>query len=119
MSFYLKFTLEFANLVIALFALIYGVFFILYTSRHKHKMPWVFLTISIALFFIFQLLFLLNSFGIDSELLTLSRLISGTGFASMVLLSFVYQMDLILGTSYILIERKGSKPRKLVFKGKR
>ena len=119
MSFYLKFTLEFANLMIALFALLYGIFFIMYTAKHRHKMPWVFLTMSIGLFFIFQLLFLLSSFGIESELLTISRLIAGTGFASMVLLSFVYQMDLILGTSYILIQRKGSKARKLVFKGRK
>ena len=109
MSSYMSITLEFANLVISLFALIYGVFFIVFTARHKHKLPWIFLTISIALFFIFQLLFLLSSFGIESELLNLSKLFAGTGFASMVLLSFVYQMDLILKSSYILIQKKGSK----------
>ncbi len=103
---YLKIMLEFANIAISLFALIYGVFFLIYTTKHRHKLPWVYLTMATVLFFAFQSLFLLESFGISSSKLVTIRLIIGTGFASMVLLSFVYQMDIILRSSYVFIQRK-------------
>ncbi|MFW6230448.1 MAG: hypothetical protein ACOC32_00295 [Nanoarchaeota archaeon] len=112
MEAYLEITLEFANIVISLFAFIYGLFFLVYTAKHKHKMPWVYLTVAAVLFFLFQGFSLLESFGIDSDVLSIIRLVLGTGFASMVLLSFVWQMDLIMNSSYILIEKKGTKHRR-------
>lgn len=119
MGVHLEVVLEFANIVITLFALIYGLFFILHTAKHNHKMPWVYLTVGAVMFLTFQIFGLLQSFGLHGEMIALTKTIVGTGFVSMVLFSFVSEVDIILKSSYILIQKKGYKKIPKSVKGKR
>ncbi len=108
MTAYLEIILEFANVMIALFAFIYGILFLGRTVNHEHKKPWIFLTVSMIVFFIYQLTLLLRSFHVSNYRLETLQLILGTAFASVVLFSFVMQTDLIFKFPYILIEKKRS-----------
>lgn len=103
---YLEIILEFANVMIALFAFIYGILFLGRTVNHEHKKPWIFLTVSMIVFCVYQLTLLLESFGVSISNLRTLQLVLGTAFASVVLFSFIMQTDLIFKFPYILIEKK-------------
>jgi hypothetical protein len=119
MGVYVEVVLEFANIVITLFALIYGLFFIVHTARHQHKMPWVYLTVGSVLFLINQCLSLAQNFGFRGEHVALTQTFVGTGFASMILLAFISEVDIILKSSYILIQKKGEKIKPKTTQNKR
>ena len=106
MGFYFEVTLDFASIAIALFAFIYGIFFLVYTVKHKHKVPWIYLTVSALMFFIFQSLLLAEKFMAESDFLNILKGVFGIGFASMILLSFVSQRNLIVKSPYILIRKR-------------
>jgi hypothetical protein len=110
---YLEIILEFANVMIALFAFIYGILFLGRTVNHEHKKPWIFLTVSMIVFCVYQLILLLQSFSIINTQLETLQLVLGTAFASVVLFSFVMQTDLIFKFPYILIEKKRSDRKTL------
>lgn len=107
MAMYLEITLEFANIIIAIFAFVYGVLFLYHTVQHEHKKPWIFLTVGMLVFSVYQLATLLQNFVIETTFMKNLSLVLGTAFASLVLFSFVMQTDLILKFPYILIEKKG------------
>ncbi len=96
--------LEIANVFVALFVLAYAYSFLRQTSEARDRKPWVFLFIAAVVFFVFEVIGVLNIFRIThfNEL----RSFLETVFIALILFVFIFQYDLILKSDLILITRK-------------
>ncbi len=93
-----------ANLFISLFVLIYAWSFLKQTADVRDRKPWVFLFIATIVFFIFELVGVLDLFKL-STIPGVTSLFE-TIFIALILFVFIFQYDLILKSDLILITRK-------------
>lgn len=93
-----------ANLFISLFVLIYAWSFLKQTADVRDRKPWVFLFIATIVFFIFELVGVIDLFHL-SEVPGVTSLFE-TIFIALILFVFIFQYDLILKSDLILITRK-------------
>ncbi len=107
MAGFLSSILEIANVFISLFVLIYAFSFLKQTADVKDRRPWVFLFFAAFVFFIFEVVGLLNLFSI-SEIPALMSFLESI-FIALILFVFIFQYDLILKSDLILITRKIAK----------
>ena len=101
---YVEAALTVANIVIAVFTLVYGALFIIETVKSEHRKAWNVLIIAILLFLGFETFKLLKTFGIISW--TVSILIFEISFNCVLLYAFVFQRELIQKSQIITIEKK-------------
>ena len=101
---YINGILEIANVFISLFVLIYAWSFLRQTSDVKDRRPWVMLFIAAIVFFIFEIVGVLNIFQLSS-IPGLRSFLEST-FIALILFVFIFQYDLILKSDLILITRK-------------
>ncbi|MBD3209498.1 hypothetical protein GF367_03705 [Candidatus Woesearchaeota archaeon] len=108
---YLSGILEIANVFISLFVLIYAWSFLRQTADVKDRKPWVFLFVAAIVFFLFEVVGVLDVFNISKVPGLRSFLESA--FIALILFVFIFQYDLILKSDLILITRKIAREEKL------
>jgi hypothetical protein len=101
---YLGGILEIANVIISLFVLIYAWSFLRQTADVRDRKPWVYLFIAAAVFFLFEVLGVLDVFNFSN--IPNLRSFLESAFIALILFVFIFQYDLILKSDLILITRK-------------
>ncbi|MBN1274936.1 hypothetical protein JXA12_01450 [Candidatus Woesearchaeota archaeon] len=108
---YLSGILEIANVFISLFVLIYAWSFLRQTADVRDRRPWVFLFIAAVVFFIFEVVGVLNVMNL-SNIPGLHSFLE-SAFIALILFVFIFQYDLILKSDLILITRKIAREEEL------
>jgi amino acid transporter len=95
--------ISYANLLLALFVLVFAIFFLKDTVHHKHRHPWIFLLCAVVVFFLLQVINVLSILGILN--LNNFRFIFDLLFLGIVLFTFIFQYTLILKSEKIFIQQ--------------
>ena len=96
--------LSFANILLAVFVLFFAISFLKKTKETKDRNPWLFLLIAVIIFFVIQILKVLELMGhisLDSYMFYLDSM-----FIAIILFTFIFQYNLILSSELIQIKRK-------------
>lgn len=101
---YLQSILVIANVFISLFVLVFAYVFLKNTEPERDRKPWIFLLIAIAVFFLFELVSMLDV--LSAQPLFEIKDFFKTVFIAIILYVFVFQYSLIKGSNKILIRRK-------------
>lgn len=104
MSYFIQGSLSFANILLAVFVLFFAFSFLKKTKENKDRNPWIFLFMAVVIFFIIQILKVLELMGhinLDVYMFYLDSM-----FIAIILFTFVFQYNLILNSEIIQISRK-------------
>lgn len=102
-SLFLQGMISYANLLLALFVLIFAIFFLKDTVHHKHRNPWVFLLCAVVVFFLLQVINVLSIVGLVN--LNSFRFVFDLLFLAIILFTFIFQYTLILKSEKIFIRQ--------------
>ncbi len=102
-SLFLQGVMSYTNLVLALFVLVFAIFFLRETAHTKHRQPWVFLLFAIIVFFSLQVVNVLGILGFVN--ISSFRFIFDLLFLTIILFTFIFQYSLILHSEKLMIQR--------------
>ncbi|MFA6073799.1 MAG: hypothetical protein WC758_06800 [Candidatus Woesearchaeota archaeon] len=107
-SSYLAHLLQWANVFISFFIMIFAYIFFKKSKPHKNRTPWIFLFVAVISFFVFELSgAILDNQTIIPELRDFFKTI----FIAFILYVFIYQHYLLMHSNKIVIEKKESEKK--------
>ncbi len=99
---YLSQFLGWVNVFISLFIILFAFSFFKKTEPHKNRMPWIFLFVSVIIFFLIELSGVIPSTANLTDLRNFLK----TTFIAVILYVFVFQYSLLSDENKIVINKK-------------
>jgi hypothetical protein len=107
---YMSQLLGWVNVFISLFIILFAFSFFKKTEPHENRRPWMFLFVSVIIFFLIELTGVIPS---TANLMDLRNFLK-TIFIAVILYVFVFQYSLLTKTGKIVINKKEAAPKSVL-----